>query len=121
LYTWEAAMKACPKGWHLPRSKEWADMLLHYGEFALDNGVPIYKSLIEGGDSHFSAVLGGSGFEGNDFDDLEEMGTYWTSTEIEPGDDFTWQFYFMKNRKKVDMSDYGKDYYFSARYVKNKD
>jgi len=24
LYTWEAAIKACPKGWHLPSDEEWS-------------------------------------------------------------------------------------------------
>jgi len=23
LYSWEAAMKACPPGWHLPSAEEW--------------------------------------------------------------------------------------------------
>lgn len=27
LYTLEGARKACPKGWHLPRDREWQDML----------------------------------------------------------------------------------------------
>ena len=27
LYTWDAAMNACPKGWHLPTDKEWDEML----------------------------------------------------------------------------------------------
>jgi uncharacterized protein (TIGR02145 family) len=27
LYRWEAAAKACPKGWHLPDEKEWNELL----------------------------------------------------------------------------------------------
>ena len=31
LYTWEQAMKACPKGWHLPSDEEWKELELHLG------------------------------------------------------------------------------------------
>jgi uncharacterized protein (TIGR02145 family) len=27
LYTWEAAMKACPSGWHLPNNREWLELM----------------------------------------------------------------------------------------------
>jgi len=27
LYTWEAAVKACPKGWHLPTNEEWETLI----------------------------------------------------------------------------------------------
>jgi len=32
LYTWDAAMKACPKGWHLPSRDEWYTLLDYVGE-----------------------------------------------------------------------------------------
>ncbi len=31
LYSWFAAMKACPKGWHLPNDKEWYSLANIYG------------------------------------------------------------------------------------------
>lgn len=31
LYTWDAAQKASPSGWHLPSSREWKKMLKLYG------------------------------------------------------------------------------------------
>jgi uncharacterized protein (TIGR02145 family) len=31
LYTWAAAQKASPPGWHLPSSREWKKMLKFYG------------------------------------------------------------------------------------------
>ena len=30
-YEWEAAMKACPAGWHLPNRTEWKGSVSHYG------------------------------------------------------------------------------------------
>lgn len=34
LYTWNAAMKACPTGWHLPMDKEWDELAEALGEEA---------------------------------------------------------------------------------------
>ena len=31
LYTWEAAMKACPSGWHLPSDSEWRRLIALIG------------------------------------------------------------------------------------------
>ncbi len=31
LFTWEQAIKACPKGWHLPTDKEWNKLEKHLG------------------------------------------------------------------------------------------
>ena len=31
LYTWEAALSACPSGWHLPSNIEWNDILINNG------------------------------------------------------------------------------------------
>jgi len=31
LYKWKTAMKACPKGWHLPSNKEWEALLRFVG------------------------------------------------------------------------------------------
>jgi len=103
LYTWDAAKKACPSGWHLPNDTEWWRMIKHYGT-AL-NGMDInptqpsaaekselaYNALIKGGDSGFSALLGGYQFnEGRflgkgdypAFKSLNKYGGYWTSTEL---------------------------------------
>ncbi len=31
LYDWEAALKACPAGWHLPSDKEWKELEIYLG------------------------------------------------------------------------------------------
>jgi len=33
FYTWEAAKKACPAGWHLPSKKEWDILVNRFGGF----------------------------------------------------------------------------------------
>jgi uncharacterized protein (TIGR02145 family) len=38
LYTWEAARKASPPGWHLPSDREWKKMLNLYGGYGVGVG-----------------------------------------------------------------------------------
>jgi uncharacterized protein YjhX (UPF0386 family) len=65
LYDWEAALGACPKGWHLPSDEEW-------------------KQLTGSAGSNFSALPGGLYAVGrageNGFYRLGEYGYWWTAT-----------------------------------------
>lgn len=90
LYTWKSANKACPDGWRLPSDDDWWNMISKYGLAAntyhgklehSGNGEAAYDALILGGDSGFSAQLAGYCFHnGNSYDQLNEYGYYWTST-----------------------------------------
>lgn len=44
LYTWQAAQKVCPEGWHLPTSEEWKELLTDHAcdEELLDDGTWAY-------------------------------------------------------------------------------
>jgi Fibrobacter succinogenes major domain (Fib_succ_major). len=44
LYTWQAAQKVCPEGWHLPTSEEWKELLTDNAcdEELLDDGTWAY-------------------------------------------------------------------------------
>ena len=41
LYTWYAAMKACPSGWHLPNRAEWEDLMVAAGGAKSKMRVPL--------------------------------------------------------------------------------
>lgn len=73
LYTWEAAMHACPDGWHLPTDAQWDEMISTLGQNATDQ-------LREGGTSGFEAKMGGLKL-GNSFRNMGELGLHWTSIE----------------------------------------
>ena len=50
LYTWEAALKACPIGWHIPTDEEWNTMIKNYGGHyhrSKNKGQKAYKALME--------------------------------------------------------------------------
>jgi len=87
LYTWEAAMTACPEGWHLPSDVEW-DALVRY----LNPSCSIFESscLVDkilkatrgwenntnGSDDYgFAALPAGAGKS------IGEIASWWSSTE----------------------------------------
>jgi len=98
LYNWNTAMKACPKGWHLPSDDEWQILV----NFAGDTRTTIGKNLRaksgwndnnNGTDSYgFFALPGGyghsnDGWNGNfhyiyhNFYDVGKHGSWWSATE----------------------------------------
>lgn len=91
LYNWESAMRACPSGWHLPSDAEWKNLAKTYGGYKdnlLDNKITgnpqsTFQSLIDGGSSGFSVLLGGNYYPGakKPFYFLERFGSYWTTTK----------------------------------------
>jgi uncharacterized protein (TIGR02145 family) len=87
LYTWEAALKSCPNGWHLPSKVEYDTLLSSFGHSRKDQ----YRALEAGGPSGLNCLAGGillgfdtlvPGFEGQN-----RSGFYWTSTmSSKPGE-----------------------------------
>lgn len=85
LYNWEAAMTACPKGWHLPSDSDWIQLSNLYGD------VDLASMLLETGSSHwlnpkkgtnnftgFTALPGGY-CDINGFEKLGISGYWWSS------------------------------------------
>ncbi|MEL7118753.1 MAG: TIR domain-containing protein [Bacteroidota bacterium] len=71
LYTWDAAKRACPRGWRLP-SKEKIDALVdHFG-----SKKATYEALIDGGESGINALLGDWRNFGISFNYLGSYGFY---------------------------------------------
>lgn len=84
LYTWEAAKKACPSGWHLATDSEWALLVGRFG--GTDKAGEALKSITgwkEDGNgtnsSGFNALPAGIR-RNNDYDVLGYFGFWWSST-----------------------------------------
>ena len=84
LYNWDAAMIACPDGWHLPSHTEWSTLV----DF---QGMWVAISLKESGDIHwysdngtnssgFTALPGGCYLGFGSAYGLREWGAWWTTT-----------------------------------------
>ena len=95
LYSWKAAISACPVGWHLPSNDDWHELALVQDPDAANEDI---ESLIAGGklknktgwgspntvtsnESGFSALPGGSRDYKGVFDWAGSYGDWWSSTE----------------------------------------
>jgi len=69
----------CPEGWRIPSSNDWNKLFSHYPEDRL------YEALMPGGESDFSATLGGTGTGltpgTSEYRGIDEYGYYWTTTK----------------------------------------
>ena len=97
LYTWEAANRACPNGWHLATDSEWSMLVTKFG--GTDKAGEALKSVSgwkEDGNgtnsSGFNALPAGIR-RNNGYDVLGIMGFWWTSTPTgEEGKAWGWNF-----------------------------
>jgi uncharacterized protein (TIGR02145 family) len=133
LYDWETAMKACPKGWHLPSSAEWGKML-RYVDGTSGTEIPYeskaawkdlkakgYWSNNDNGKDRFSftALPGGYGYSDGSFDFLGNYGLWWTASEEDS--DYAFFQYMSATNEYSDWDSYKKksDYFLSVRCIKD--
>ena len=84
LYNWEAAMVACPPGWHLPSDEEWKFFEKSLGITNTDNwgprGTVQGDKIKEGGSHPFNALLSGIRDSNGDYNLSEIDAGFWTSS-----------------------------------------
>ena len=105
LYDWEAAMAACPDGWHLASDGEWSALIKYLDPKAdpssitessiaggmlkatgtMEDGTGPWKSPNEGATnaSGFSSEAGGARYEDGSYIVLGMHAIYWTSSEYD--------------------------------------
>jgi uncharacterized protein (TIGR02145 family) len=118
LYTWDAAMKACPAGWHLPTRQEWNELVSFAGGdnagTKLKSGSPDWNGTNESG---FSALPGGFRYYDGTFSDLGALGYWWTATEYDASN--AYYRYMSTGYTGVGGGNNYKSYGFSARCVQD--
>ncbi|MFH1197288.1 MAG: fibrobacter succinogenes major paralogous domain-containing protein [bacterium] len=128
LYTWPAAVKATPTGWHLPTQEEWEELINSNGGANVAGG-----NLKESGTAHwnspntgatnssgFSAVAGG--FRGPDgvYYDLGKHGSCWGSANNAQDPYCVYLYNTSANViSEVSPIDKTSGIAFAVRYVKN--
>ncbi len=93
LYSWGAALKACPAGWHLPSDRQWQQLVRYVG---YDQGKQL-KS-IEGWEVNldhtdiygFSALPGGFRDYDGSYTGIGRYGKWRTSTPTSPAGEWIW-------------------------------
>lgn len=95
LYTWEAAQKACPNGWHLATDEEWSTLVREFG--GADNAGEALKSVSGWREDGNGTNIGGfnalpAGIRRNNgYDVLGYFGFWWSSTPtVEVGKAWGW-------------------------------
>jgi len=103
LYNWETAMKACPKGWHLPSDKDWNVLMKFVNPKCSDNsdcknaGTKLKATSgwnddkdeesgeVRSGNGEdkygFRALPGGCGSSSGNFDIVGNNGLWWSASE----------------------------------------
>jgi uncharacterized protein (TIGR02145 family) len=100
IYTWGAALTACPDGWHLPNDDEWKTLEMHLGMSQSEaddtelRGTDEGGKLKEAGTAHwsspntgatnssgFTALPGGGRYGLGSFSGLGYNGVWWSATE----------------------------------------
>jgi len=124
LYNWEAAINACPPGWHLPSNKEWINL---FPRFCRICGRLERKGLLTAYDKAgdldfgFAALPGGFGtIRGGEeqFSSVGRCGFWWSSSDESGWNAYYWGLDFDKCCLKKNASS-KKLSLFSVRCVKN--
>lgn len=133
LYQWDAAMKACPNGWHLPTDAEWEQLAKYIngnnGPFSKqsDDWEGLGKFLKSsngwedngnGSDNYgFSALSGGYRMDISNYSSIGLGGYWWSSTEYNSGE--AWFRSLGYNNSNFDRYRLYKESGYSVRCVKN--
>jgi uncharacterized protein (TIGR02145 family) len=92
LYNWATAMKACPKGWHLPSEEEYVALDIFIGGkiagkklkakegWNNGNGEDAYGFSALPGGGYFSKI-GPGGYSGGNFELVGASGSWWSASE----------------------------------------
>jgi uncharacterized protein (TIGR02145 family) len=125
LYTWKAALSACPAGWHLPSDDDWKTLerILGMSEEEVNstyykrgyNLAPLFKI---GGSAGFDIQMSGfrHGYDKN-FYKLGEVCMMWTSTSN--GSDFAFTRSFYPDADMLSRDNNYVQYGLPVRCVKN--
>ena len=132
LYTWDAALTACPSGWHLPSDDEWKTLEMQLGMSQSQANATGWRGTDEGekmkstsgwynngngtNSSGFSALPGGYRNYNGHFSFVEKRAHFWSSTEH--GADAWYRYlsyYYVGVYRRYSSQGYG----FSVRCVKD--
>lgn len=84
LYTWEAAMNACPSGWHLPSEEEFETLLSNVGSSGNERGENLRAASWKNGKDKYGFSALPAGNYSSDYKKFNYLGYYayfWSSTE----------------------------------------
>lgn len=122
LYLWNAALKACPSGWHLPSTAEFETLFKSVGgRQVVGKSLRSKKGWRSDGngtdDFGFSALSAGGSYSKSGYRNMGFYAGFWSSSE----NDIYGAFYMLLHydRDYADLNNQDKIYGFSVRCVKD--
>jgi len=105
LYDWGTAVKACPKGWHLPKNEEWYKLMVSAGgDEVAGMHLKAKEGWVENGNGTdnygFSALPGGclpDGCGGSYDNTVGRHGIWWSATNYSYDSEGRYEFYHYTN------------------------
>jgi uncharacterized protein (TIGR02145 family) len=105
LYTWYAVTDSrniCPVGWHVPTDSEWNTLSTYLGGISVaggklkESGTTHWSSPNTGAtnESGFAAFPGGFRLTNGSFSNIQNNGSYWSSTEFSAQSAYYWYMLF---------------------------
>ncbi|OFY53192.1 MAG: hypothetical protein A2X22_10910 [Bacteroidetes bacterium GWF2_49_14] len=129
LYDWDAALHACPDGWHVPSDAEWTILADYLGGHDVaggkmkEAGTVHWKSPNTGANNYsgFTALPGGYRFASGTFFSMGVLGMYWSSTTetLASAGRGAWRRLMSANNIELNRYDYGKVNRLSVRCLKD--
>lgn len=133
LYTWDAALIACPEGWHLSSDEDWmelehtlgmSDILQNgrgwrrpAGASSLKSAIGWFFPSVSKDEAGFSSLPGGYCNDEGYYYNEGFFAYYWTSTSINGSD--AWYRVLTYDINEIGKFSFSKKFRFSVRCVKN--
>ena len=119
LYSWSAANKICPKGWHLPTKAEWDVLVSATGGAKAGAALKSASGWLAnaGTDSYgFSALPAGERFDGT-FQGIPDEADFWSATLQSTGT--AWRVNLLSDYAVLYLDGYGTQNGFSVRCLED--
>ena len=123
LYTWEAAQKACPEGWHLPSDKEWQKLEEHLGLSEKESQSIDYRGNSQKLKSKLNALgfnikmIGCRTYHDGNFLGMNSFTFFWSSTSYK--EKYAYKRAFDSKIEGIGRHSHNKKHANSVRYVKD--
>jgi uncharacterized protein (TIGR02145 family) len=119
MYNWNAAMKACPTGWHLPSDEEWTTLTDFVGAPTAGTKLKAKSGWNDNGNGTdaygFSALPGGAASYDDLFETIGYYGLWWSSSELNASYAYVYAIFY--NNKGTYYDEFANSGLFSVRCV----
>ena len=127
LYNWQAALSACPEGWHLPTNSDWKQLRNDIGGDNVGSQLATRADLWNDGALERTPLFGKSGFsvlpsgsfDGKNYGNFGSFAYFWSATEYEYYSGNAYYRYIYYNYVGVVSNYSSKNDGFSVRCVKD--